>query len=246
MRLDSWLVQHNIIESREKAHLEIQAGNIHVNQKVATKAAYPVKETDVVELVSLHLRYVSKGGMKLERAIQSFDLDFEGKTVLDIGASTGGFTDCALQHGAAKVYTIDVGSNQLYPSLRENPKICCYEETDIRHLTLAQLDNTPVDAIVIDVSFISLSLVFPHLAPFLKADGWIVALIKPQFEQDVRIKVKKGIINDARLQQQAILRVKGTAKEHGFHCLQMVETLVSEKDRKNVEFLGLWKKNASL
>ncbi|MEY4903209.1 MAG: hypothetical protein RLZZ292_1024 [Bacteroidota bacterium] len=240
MRLDSWLVQNNYLESREKAHLEIEAGNICINKKIAKKPSNQVEENDLVEMINRRFRFVSKEGSKLERAIQTFELDFSNKTVLDVGTGIGGFTDCALQYGATKVYALDTIANQLFASLRENEKVVFYEETDIRAFTLAQLDNAPVDIIVADVSYLSLTLVFPHLSSLLKADGYVIALIKPQFEHDPNTKIKKGVINDAKNQQQAILKVKGSAKEHGFRCEKMIETLV--EDKKNLEFLGLWKK----
>ncbi len=240
MRLDSWLVQNNYIESREKAHLEIEAGNICINKKIAKKPSNPVEENDLVEIINRRFRFVSKEGTKLERAIETFELDFANKTVLDVGAAIGGFTDCALQYGAAKVYALDSAPNQLHASLRENSKVVCCEETDIRQFSLSQLDDVPVDIIVVDVSFMSLTLVFPHLMPLLTAEGCVIALIKPIFEHDPNTKLKKGVINDAKNQQQAILKVKGSAKEHGFRCEKMIETLV--EDKKNLEFLGLWKK----
>jgi 23S rRNA (cytidine1920-2'-O)/16S rRNA (cytidine1409-2'-O)-methyltransferase len=201
------------------------------------KPAFEVQDEAAVSVEGDPLRYASRGGLKLERAIQSFQLDFSGKTVLDAGASTGGFTDCALLHGAAKVYAVDVGTGQLADFLRRDPRVSCHEKTDIRQLSLEQLGGHQVDAIICDLSFISLTLVLPAFPLLLRADGWVVALVKPQFELTQRTSLKGGIVKDARLREQALQRVLECAASLGFRLQGVVETEVEDGFKKNVEFL---------
>lgn len=154
-----------------RAKRVMPSGVVQVNSQVVTKPAQTILESDVVTIVGESLRYVSKGGLKLEKAITAFSLDFSGAMVLDIGASTGGFTDCALQHGAKLVYAVDVGSEQLHPSLQNRPEIVSLEGLHIRHLNAEHLQGQLADIIVIDVSFISLAKVFPYIGPFLAPRG---------------------------------------------------------------------------
>ena len=152
MRLDLYLVEKGFFKTRNKAQEAIRHQAVSVNHREVSKASMDITDTDMVEVTKEVHPYVSRGGLKLEAAIESFHLNFEGSTVLDIGASTGGFTDCALKHGAEKVYACDVGRNQLDESLRQNPKVCCYEQTNILDFVLPE----PVDHIVMDVSFVSI------------------------------------------------------------------------------------------
>lgn len=240
-RLDTWLVQHGLIESREKAQLAIQHCLVRVNGQTARKASQQIDNSDVVSLEAPPLRYVSRGGLKLEKAIQAFRLDFSEKTVLDIGASTGGFTDCALQHGARHVTAIDVGAGQLHGSLLQNQaQVLSLEKTDIRELSPSALPYGPVDFIVIDVSFISLAYIFPFVNNFLKKNGKIVSLIKPQFEMGARIKTKNGIIKDERVQKQAVENVRQYALDQGFELVALTDTDVEAGENRNKEFLGLF------
>ncbi|MCB0611422.1 MAG: TlyA family RNA methyltransferase [Lewinellaceae bacterium] len=239
MRLDKWLVDNGRFESREKAQLAIREGNVLLNGSVASKPSFTVGEADQVTVLGPGLRYVSRGGLKLEKAIGAFQLDFSGKVVLDIGASTGGFTDCALQHGARRVFAVDVGRDQLHKSLLNNDKVVNIEGLHLRELTLQLMENTPADFIVIDVSFISLEYVFPFLGPFLQPGGRIVALIKPQFEMKGRRRFKNGIIKDEKVRGEALEMVKGYASASGYTLLNFVPTF-EDRQEKNVEYLGLF------
>lgn len=236
MRLDTWLVQHNFFDSRQRAQLAIKAGQVLQNGRPAVKPSQIVQSSDQIEVAGDPLPYVSRGGLKLEKAIRTFQLDFSEKTVLDAGASTGGFTDCALQHGAARVYAVDVGSEQLAPSLRSHPQVVFYENFDVRELSLSQLGGQPVDAIVSDLSFISLTLILPAFPPLLRPGGFLVLLIKPQFELEQRTALKGGIVKDPALRKRAVDRVLDAARSLGFQVKGLTETDV-ETDRKNVEFL---------
>lgn len=236
-RLDIWLVQQQHFPSREKARLAIEQGLVLVNDKVIKKGAFKISESHQVVVKGSALAYVSRGGLKLEKAIQQFSIDLNNKRVLDIGASTGGFTDCALQHGASKVYAIDVGTNQLDASLKVHPQVNWYEGLHIRDVVLDHLENQPVDIIVIDVSFISLTQVLPMLPPFLMPDGSVIALVKPQFELGGKVSVKGGIVKDQALRQQALKNVLDCATQAGFMLQGQTETDVEDKRKKNVEFL---------
>ena len=218
--------------------MAIKAGQVRCNGSPAGKPSLTVQPGDHIEITGEPLRYVSRGGLKLEKAIQTFHLDFQGKRVLDAGASTGGFTDCALQHGAAKVYAVDVGSEQLSPALRSHPQVVFYENQDVRQLSLAHLEGEPVDAIVADLSFISLTHILPAFPPLLKPGGFLVLLIKPQFEMETRHALKGGIVKDRQLQEGAVRRVTDFAEGVGFKLKGLTETDVLDEQRKNKEFLA--------
>ncbi|NUO00466.1 MAG: TlyA family RNA methyltransferase [Saprospiraceae bacterium] len=238
-RLDVWLVQNGYFESREKARFAILAGMVQVNGQVASKPAQTLGESDTIAIVGDALRYVSKGGLKLEKAIVTFGLDFTGAVVLDIGASTGGFTDCALRHGAKQVFAVDVGSDQLHPSLQNRPEIVSLEGLHIRDLNAHHLNGNLADIIVIDVSFISLAKVFPYIGSFLTATGYVVGLIKPQFEMGFRRRVKKGIIKDDQVRSEVLERVREYAAENGFELKNHTPT-EADGQEKNVEFMALF------
>ncbi len=241
MRIDAWLVQNGHFGSRQRAQMAIKAGQVFCNGQLIEKSAFTVNPNDAITVTGDPLRYVSQGGLKLERAIRHFQLDFQGKRVLDAGASTGGFTDCALQHGAAKLYAVDTGSGQLATSLRSHPQVVFYENLDVRRLSLELLDGEEVDAIVSDLSFISLTHVLPSFPPLLKPGGFLVLLIKPQFELEQRISLKGGIVKDEKLRQKAIKRVLDCAQALGFRQAGIVQTDVEEEGKKNVEYLALLK-----
>jgi len=241
MRIDAWLVENGHFESRGRAQLALKTGQVRCNGRTV-KPSHEVQPSDHIEVKGDPLRYVSRGGLKLEKAIRSFQLDFQGLTVLDVGASTGGFTDCALQHGAAKVVAVDVGTGQLVQSLRNDPRVIFYEDQDIRKLRLAQMGGQPADALVCDVSFISLTHVLPAFPPLLLPDGFAVLLIKPQFELEQRKALKGGIVKDEKLRKQAIRRVLECAQGLGFQQFGLVETDVEEGEKKNIEYLLLLRK----
>lgn len=232
-RLDILLVELGYIETREKAKREIMAGNVLINNKVESKAGHQFKEEDLkfVEIKN-KLKYVSRGGLKLEKAIEHWNLDFNNKIVLDVGASTGGFTDCALKNGALKVYANDVGTNQLAYSLRVNEKVISLEQTHIKDLIL----DEKVDFIVIDVSFISLTKVIPHLDKFLNKDAKIIALIKPQFEVGREKISNNGIVKEPKYHEEAITKVISCIKELGYEVNSVIDSPITGT-KGNKEFL---------
>ncbi|MCS6917115.1 MAG: TlyA family RNA methyltransferase [Chitinophagales bacterium] len=234
MRLDRWLVERGFFATREKARQAIAGGKVHLNGKPAIKPAQPVSG-DAAIVIREPLRYVSRGGEKLEQAIKALGLQVKGLVALDTGASTGGFTDCLLQHGAAKVYAVDVGNNQLAERLRLDPRVVAMEQTDIRRVTEWP---QPVDLVVADLSFISLTKVLDALVQPLRRGGQLLALVKPQFEQQQRIRFKQGIIKKPELQQQAVARVVEAAVAHH---LQPVGTFaVGGTAGRNREFFVLF------
>jgi 23S rRNA (cytidine1920-2'-O)/16S rRNA (cytidine1409-2'-O)-methyltransferase len=203
-RIDKLLVKKGLAPTREKAQALIMAGLVYANGQKVTKAGERFPEDVAVELKG-QMKYVSRGGYKLEKALNSFNLNVENLVCLDIGASTGGFTDCLLQRGAKKVYAVDVGTGQLDYKLRQNPKVVSYEKTDARHLTEEHIPEK-VDLITVDVSFIPLEKVLPSAVRFLKDEGLIVALVKPQFELSPK-DVKKGVVRSPEKRREAIEKV---------------------------------------
>ena len=196
-RLDVYMVKNGIVSGREIANECILQGTVLVNGKTVTKASFAVDDTDTVDFVGESLAYVSRGGLKLEKALAVSALSVAGYTALDIGASTGGFTHCLLQHGAEKVFALDVGHDQLHPLLRCDPRVINLEGTDIRSdRAKTEIPLGGVDIITADVSFISLRSVLPYALPFLKRNGWLVVLIKPQFEAGRTAVGKNGIVRD--------------------------------------------------
>lgn len=212
-RLDNLLLNRGFTTSREKARAMILAGEVQVDGLRIDKPGASFNEDVEITVTDSKSRYVSRGGFKLQKAIEVFAIDFNGKTIMDVGASTGGFTDCALQHGAKKVFAVDVGHGQLDWSLRNDPRVVCLEKTNIRYLEPGQIGQK-VDIITIDVSFISTSLVFPVVKNLLKDDGNIISLIKPQFEAGREKVGKKGVVRDRKVHQEVLLKcIASAAKE---------------------------------
>lgn len=236
-RIDTWLVQNNFFDSRQRAQMAIKEGKVWCNGKPVNKPSQWVQPGDSIEVEGDPLPYVSRGGLKLEKAIRTFQLDFTGRKILDVGASTGGFTDCALKHGAAGVFAVDVGAGQLAAALREHPRVVYYENFDVRQLSTQQLGNGQVDAIVCDVSFISLRHILPVFPLLLKEGGFVVLLIKPQFELEQRRALKGGIVKDPALRKQALEKVLSLAQSLGFQLKGLTET-DAEEGKKNVEYLA--------
>ena len=205
-RLDVLVVQKEILFSRERAKENIISGNIFVDGIMITKCGKKIDVSSDIEFKGEDFPYVSRGGLKLQKAINSFDIDLESKVCLDIGASTGGFTDCMLQHGACRVYSIDVGTNQLDDKLRRDMRVVSMENTNIRYLNVGSIGQL-ADFASIDVSFISLEKVIPNLLDLLKNDGSVVALLKPQFEVGVGIVNKKGVVKKPSEHVKVIVRV---------------------------------------
>ena len=214
-RLDVELVDRGLVQSRERAKVVIMEGLVYVNGQKSDKAGTPVKEDDRIEVRGETLRYVSRGGKKLEKAMQVFPVVLEGCTCMDIGASTGGFTDCMLQNGAVKLYAVDVGYGQLAWSLRTDERVVNLERTNIRYITEEQVPQ-PVDFISVDVSFISLTLVLPVAHRLLKDGAQMVCLVKPQFEAGKDKVGKKGVVRDPQIHREVIRKVIDCAGELGF------------------------------
>ena len=202
-RLDVLLVRRGLCLSRERAKSEVKAGNVYVDGRKAEKAGMDCEETAILEVKGETLRYVSRGGLKLEKALAVFHLSPEGKTCLDCGASTGGFTDCMLQNGAKKVYALDVGTNQLAEKLRADSRVVCMERFNARELKSSDLSEAP-GFITADVSFISLRLILPALGSVLAHGGDIMVLIKPQFEAGRERLGKNGVVRDPKVHQAVL------------------------------------------
>ena len=209
-RLDIALFERGFAESREKAKALIMAGIVFVNNQKSDKAGNTVKPDDIIEVRGETLKYVSRGGLKLEKAVASFNISLEGCVCADIGASTGGFTDCMLQNGAAKVYSIDVGYGQLAWKLRTDERVVNLERTNFRYVTREQVPDE-LDFASVDVSFISLYHIFPTLRTLLKEGGRAVCLIKPQFEAGREKVGKKGVVRDPAVHQEVIEKVRDYA-----------------------------------
>lgn len=214
-RLDVLLVQRKLAPSREKAKAVIMSGNVYVQGQKEDKAGSMFPNTVSIEVKGRPLPYVSRGGLKLEKALQCFPIGLEGKTCMDVGASTGGFTDCMLQNGAAKVFAVDVGHGQLDWKLRQDARVVCMEKTNIRYVTEEDIGE-PIDFASIDVSFISLEKVFGPVYALLSGNGQVVSLIKPQFEAGRAQVGKKGVVRDPSIHREVIERVLSYAAAFGF------------------------------
>jgi 23S rRNA (cytidine1920-2'-O)/16S rRNA (cytidine1409-2'-O)-methyltransferase len=215
VRLDLLLVQRGLAETREKAKATIMAGLVEVDKSVLDKPGHLVSVSAHVSLKEPFPPYVSRGGLKLEAALEHFAVDVKGKVLLDVGASTGGFTDCLLQRGAKKVIAVDVGYGQVHWKIRQDPRVMVLERTNIRHLKPEDL-NEHLHGAVIDVSFISLRLVLPSVSELLLRDAFIVALIKPQFEVKKGQVGKGGVVRDPSLHQQVIDRLSCFFEDRGW------------------------------
>ncbi|AEH44641.1 hemolysin A [Thermodesulfatator indicus DSM 15286] len=242
-RLDKLLVKRGLVESREKAQAMIMAGQVYVNGERVDKAGHKVPvEADIQ--IKGRLPFVSRGGLKLAHALTHFGLNVKGLVCADIGASTGGFTDCLLQAGAQKVYAIDVGKGQLHYKLRSDPRVVVFEEVNARYLTEKDLPE-PVDLITIDVSFISLTKILPAALRILKPGGKIVALIKPQFEVGRNKVGRGGVVRDPALHQEAIKKIEDFAtKELNLKSYGVIESPILGP-AGNKEFLILLAKTDS-
>lgn len=205
VRLDTYLVQQGFAGGREKAKELLAAGYVTVNGAPVTKASRRVQDTDVVVCTAPVPKYVGRGGHKLEKAIAAAHLSLQGLTAMDVGASTGGFTDCMLQNGAAHVYAVDVGHDQLHPALREDERVTVLEGTDIRSPALAAVVAAgTVPFCTVDVSFVSLQHILPSVLPFLTADATLVCLLKPQFEAGKSGIGKHGVVRDRRVHRRVL------------------------------------------
>ncbi len=239
-RLDLLLVERGLCESRTRAQALVLAGEIRVDGQVETKASRPVEETALLELAAPP-RFVSRGGEKLEGAFEKFSLVATDKICLDVGSSTGGFTDCLLQHGARKVMAVDVGTNQLAYKLRVDPRVWVKENFNARYMTRADLPDVPTVAVT-DVSFISLKLILPPICEVLASGGEIVALIKPQFEVG-KGNAPGGLVKDESLRLAARDGIVRFAQDAlGLELLGLEESPIRGKEMGNIEYLSYWRK----
>jgi 23S rRNA (cytidine1920-2'-O)/16S rRNA (cytidine1409-2'-O)-methyltransferase len=243
VRLDRLLVERGIVESREKAQALILAGQVLVNDQKLEKSGALVNPKARVRLLGEGLKYVSRGGLKLEAALDHFRINPDGKICLDIGASTGGFTDCLLQRGAAKVFAVDVGTSQLDWKLRQDPRVVVLEKTNARHLKFEQL-GTRAELATMDVSFISATLILPVLPSLLESQAEVLILVKPQFEVGRGQVGKGGIVRDPRLQQEAVTKVSRKLLELGFANLGCAESALLGAAGNREYFLhAIWRKS---
>lgn len=236
-RLDVLLVEKGLYDSREKAKAAIMAGLVLVDNERIDKAGTKVKiESNIIVKGELH-PYVSRGGLKLEKAIAAFDVSLQDKVVMDVGASTGGFSDCALQNGARQVYSIDVGYGQLAWKLRNDPRVIVMERTNFRHLKPEDLKGETPQVAVMDVSFISIRILLPVIHQLLAEDGFLLTLIKPQFEAGRERVGKNGIVRDPEVHRDVLVHVLGSARAQGFHVQKITFSPITGGDG-NIEFLA--------
>jgi 23S rRNA (cytidine1920-2'-O)/16S rRNA (cytidine1409-2'-O)-methyltransferase len=222
-RLDKLMVEKGLVPSREKAQALIMIGGVKVNGQVMRKPGQKIREDALIEILQPPCPYVSRGGIKLEGAIKGFGINVEGKVCLDVGASTGGFTDCLLQHGAKRVYAVDVGWGQLHWKLRNDPRVICLEKRNIRYLPKEEIPEE-VDLVTIDTSFISLKLVIPAVLKFLKEKAEILALIKPQFEVGKGEVGKGGVVRDSEKHKRVIEEIRIFSQNLGLHPVGVIES----------------------
>ncbi|MBD5104962.1 MAG: TlyA family RNA methyltransferase [Ruminococcaceae bacterium] len=233
-RLDFELTARSLVKSRNVAQQLIKDGIVFVNGKNITKAAFDVEDADVIEIKGELPKYVGRGGLKLEKAVECFKIRLKDCTCIDVGASTGGFTDCMLQNGAEKVYAVDVGSDQLDEKLRNDSRVISLENTDVR----AAEGKIPekADFISVDVSFISLKTVLPEVKKLLKESGTVVALIKPQFEVGKSGIGKRGVVKNPSLREKAVWDIKEFSESIGFKCRGLIQSPITGGDG-NIEYL---------
>ena len=241
-RLDIVLFERGFAESREKAKALIMSGIVYVNDQKEIKAGRDIKPDDAIEVRGATLKYVSRGGLKLEKAMESFPICLENCICMDIGASTGGFTDCMLQNGAQKVYSVDVGYGQLAWKLRSDERVVNLERTNFRYVTREQIPEE-IDFASVDVSFISLKLILPVMYELLKADGEAVCLIKPQFEAGRENVGKKGVVRDPAVHESVIRAIAQFANSQKFEVLGLEHSPVKGPEG-NIEYLMYLKKRS--
>ena len=234
-RLDVLLVKKNLAESREKAKAVIMAGIVYVDDQKEDKAGSMFEETAKIEVRGSTLKYVSRGGLKLEKAMTHFGVTLDQKICMDVGASTGGFTDCMLQNGAVKVYSVDVGHGQLAWKLRNDPRVVCMEKTNIRYVTPEEIPDK-IQFVSIDVSFISLTKVLGPVKALMEPDGQVVCLIKPQFEAGREKVGKKGVVRERSVHLEVIRMVAAFAGSIGFEVLHLEFSPIKGPEG-NIEYL---------
>lgn len=234
-RLDILLVKRGLVESREKAKAIIMSGNVFVNEQREDKAGSTFSVSARIEIKGRAMKYVSRGGYKLEKAIEEYGVSVDGKICMDVGSSTGGFTDCMLQNGATKVYAVDVGTNQLAWKLRTDERVVSMERTNIRYLTPEEIAE-PIEFASIDVAFISLTKVLVPVRELLAEHGEVVCLIKPQFEAGREKVGKKGVVREKSIHVEVIKLVTSSARESGFKPLKLDYSPIKGPEG-NIEYL---------
>lgn len=234
-RLDILLVNRGLAPSREKAKTMIMEGNVFVNHNREDKAGSTFPDDCIIKIHGTTLKYVSRGGLKLEKAMTHFGITLEGKVCMDIGASTGGFTDCMLQNGAVKVYSVDVGYGQFAWKLRQDPRVVCMEKTNIRYVTPEDIDDK-LDFASVDVSFISLTKVLGPARALLTDHGQMVCLIKPQFEAGREKVGKKGVVRDKKVHEEVIQKIEDFCLSNGF-SIHNLEYSPIKGPEGNIEYL---------
>lgn len=242
-RLDVYLTEQGLAETRQKAQAVIMSGVVYVNGQKVDKAGFGVAPDAKVEVRGATLRYVSRGGLKLEKAMREFGLRLDGCVCADIGASTGGFTDCMLQNGAVRVYAVDVGYGQLDWKLRSDERVVCMERTNARYLTHEQIPDE-LDFASIDVSFISLKLILPAVNGLLRDGGHVACLVKPQFEAGREKVGKKGVVRDPAVHREVLEHFLVHAAESGFGVLDLTFSPIRGPEG-NIEYLGYLEKGAA-
>lgn len=238
MRLDLYLFQNGFAESRQKAKGLIDQNLVTVNGKTVTKSSIDIGDHDSVKLTGKGLRYVGRGGLKMEGALVAFNYDPTDKITIDVGASTGGFTDCLLQHGAKKVYAVDSGSNQLHPSLRKDERVVCIENFNAKNLS-HDIISDPISLAVMDLSFISQVCIYPSLVSVLEEGADVITLIKPQFEAGKKAIGKNGIVRDKKIHENVILNILFEAEKQNLHCRKLAVSPITGGDG-NIEYLALF------
>ncbi|MCY9657015.1 TlyA family RNA methyltransferase [Paenibacillus chondroitinus] len=243
-RLDLLLLEQGYFESREKAKAAIMAGLVFADEEPVDKAGMKISRKAVLKVKGALHPYVSRGGLKLEKALKQFEINLAGAVMVDIGASTGGFTDCALQNGASKVYAVDVGYNQLDWSLRNDERVQVMERTNFRYTTMEDLNGPRPTFASIDVSFISLRIILPPLKEILLNEGAVVALIKPQFEAGREKVGKSGVVRDPDVHAEVLTTVLTFAEELGFRLKGLTYSPITGGEG-NIEFLAYWSSDSN-
>ena len=241
-RLDVLLVKNGLAESREKAKVIIMSGQVFVNNQREDKPGQSFNDDCIIEVHGNTLKYVSRGGLKLEKAMNNFDVTLSGKVCMDIGSSTGGFTDCMLQNGAVKVYSVDVGHGQLDWKLRNDDRVVCMEGTNARYLTREDIDDT-IDFASCDVSFISLTKILPAIHEILSENGEMVCLIKPQFEAGKDKVGKNGVVRDKKVHEEVVRNIIEFTNNSGFLVLNLDYSPI-KGPKGNIEYLMHIRKDA--
>lgn len=242
-RLDVYLVNKGYYETRNKAQSAILAGDILVDNKIVDKVSFKVDETNLVSTCKNSLPYVSRGGLKLEKALEVFNIDVKDKTCIDIGSSTGGFTDCLLQNGANKVYAVDVGTNQLAEKLKNDKRVVARENTNFRTINTKEYKDLNLEIATCDVSFISLTYIFENVSKILNETGCFIALIKPQFETEKKEHNKNGVVNDKKVHLKVIENLIHSASNSNLYLNKLDYSPIRGEKSGNIEYISLFSFN---